>query len=399
MPEKTSQARIPELDGLRGLAIFLVAAGHFFLFTGGSRIAHLLRTTLNLYWTGVDLFFVLSGFLIGGILLDHRESASYFRTFYTRRFFRIVPLYYTWIGIYILLVTFGSAFLRAHVHTGTFQPVDRGILSHFLFLQNFGNPINSSLSFWWFFPLWSLAVEEQFYLISPLVVFLISRRSLTRVLGIVICCAPLLRILGRMGYLPFLGSGGVGNVAYHAMPCRADALALGMLAAILWRNPSARSWLSANINKMYGIFGVLFSGMAVLWKWFPNYISLGEQTIGFTWIALFYMVVLLLALLDSPGPIARVARMGWLRELGKLSYCIYIIHFAVGTLCFKIPHATVGVSSIRDLAITLLAAAITYTIAKLSWVFFEQPLLRLGHRFGYAPAPASPVLTPVKEPA
>ncbi|HEV3218350.1 MAG TPA: acyltransferase [Candidatus Acidoferrales bacterium] len=396
MPEKTAQARIPELDGLRGMAIFLVVAGHYTDFIHGTRVASFLQTSLYLYWTGVDLFFVLSGFLIGGILLDHRESASYFRTFYTRRFFRIVPLYYTWIGIYILLVTFGSAFLRAHVHTGTFQPVDRGILSHFLFLQNFGNPINSSLSFWWFFPLWSLAVEEQFYLISPLVVFLISRRSLTRVLGIVICCAPLLRILGLKGYLPFLGS---EYVAFHATPCRADALAFGVLAALLWRDTRARAWLSTNTNKLYGAFGILLAGMAILRGWFPGYDSLGEQTFGYTWIALFYTVVLLLSLLSSSGPIARLARMGWLRELGKLSYCIYIIHSAVSFVCFKIRHSTTGVSFPHDLAITLLAVAITYTIAKLSWVFFEQPLLRLGHRFGYAPAPASPVLTPVKEPA
>jgi peptidoglycan/LPS O-acetylase OafA/YrhL len=392
MPDKSVQARIPELDGLRGIAIFLILAGHYVLFIEGSRIADLLGTTLNLYWTGVDLFFVLSGFLIGGILLDHRDSPSYFKTFYTRRFFRIVPLYYVWIGIYILLVTVGGAFLEAHARTGTFQPVDRGILSHFFFLQNYGNPITSNLSFYWLGPLWSLAVEEQFYLISPLVVFLVSRQSLKWILGIVICCAPIFRILGRMGYLPFLGS---GFVPYNATPCRADALALGMLAALLWRDPRARSWLSANTNKLYIAFGVLLAGMAILWRWFPSYQSLGEQTIGFTWVDLFYTIVLLLALLNSSGPIARVARMGWLRELGKLSYCIYVIHVGVDFICFKIRHTAIGVNSTRDLAITLLAVAITYTIAKLSWTFFEQPLLRQGQKASYEAAPASPALNPI----
>jgi peptidoglycan/LPS O-acetylase OafA/YrhL len=396
MPNKSALARIPELDGLRGMAIFLVMAGHYAVTIEGSHIGSILRASLNLSWTGVDLFFVLSGFLIGGILLDHRESPSYFRTFYTRRFFRIVPVYYAWISIYILLVTLGAAFLRAHARTGTFQTFDRGILSHFLFLQNFGYPLTSTLSYAWLAAMWSLAVEEQFYLVSPLLVRFVSLRSLTWVLAIVICCAPLLRILGRIGYLPFLGS---GNVPYQAMPCRADALALGMLAALFWRDPQARSWLSANTKKLYGAFGVLLAGVAILWRWFPNFVSLGEETIGYTWIALFYTVVLLLSLLSSSGPIARVARMGWLRELGKLSYCIYIIHVAVGFFCFRIWHTTVGLSFTHDLAITLLAVGITYTIAKLSWIFFEHPLLRRGHRYSYAPAPAPPALSPVRESA
>jgi peptidoglycan/LPS O-acetylase OafA/YrhL len=398
MSDKTIVARIPELDGLRGMAIFVVMAGHFAITIEGSRSGHLLQTSLNLYWTGVDLFFVLSGFLIGGILMDHRESSSYFRTFYTRRFFRIVPVYYIWISVYILLVTFGGAFLREHMRTGTVLPVDRGILSHFLFLQNF-NPPGETLSFPWLGPMWSLAVEEQFYLVSPLLIRLVSRRSLPWVLGTVICCAPLLRIIARAGFLPILGGLPGSVVAYLAMPCRADEFALGMLAALLWRNPRARLWLSANIKKLYVGFGVLVAGMAILWKWFPKSLSSGEEIFGFTWIALFYTVVLLLALLSSSGPIARVARMGWLRELGKLSYCIYIIHVAVDFLCFKVGHTPTGQSFPHDIAITLLAGAITYTIAKLSWIFLEQPLLRIGHKYTYAPAPAPLAVSPAENSA
>ena len=142
---------------------------------------------------------------------------------------------------------------------------------------------------------------------------------------------------------------------------------------------------------------MLLACIAILWRWFPSYGSLGEQAIGYTWIALFYRVVLLLSLLSSSGPIARVARMGWLRELGKLSYCIYIIHVGVDLICFKILHTTVGVSFTHDLGVTLIAVAITYTIAKLSWIFFEHPLLRRGHGYSIAPAPAPSALSPVKE--
>src|SRR5260370_10007989 len=86
--------RIPELDGIRGVAIGMVLIAHLFAVASrpGSALAYAL-VPLRLDWTGVDLFFVLSGFLIGGVLLDARESSNYFRVFYTLRFFRIVPIY------------------------------------------------------------------------------------------------------------------------------------------------------------------------------------------------------------------------------------------------------------------------------------------------------------------
>ena len=101
---KESKSRIPELDGLRGLAILLVLLYHF---VSSPRIQPpLFHKLFAIGWSGVDLFFVLSGFLIGGILLDVRESPNYFRTFYGRRFYRIVPLYYLWIGAYFVIALF-----------------------------------------------------------------------------------------------------------------------------------------------------------------------------------------------------------------------------------------------------------------------------------------------------
>lgn len=99
-------AHIPELDGIRGVAIALVLSFHFFnvsaVVTPGG-VAHYVLAPLRLGWTGVDLFFVLSGFLIGGILLDARGSSSYFKTFYVRRFYRIVPLYALVLGACYIL--------------------------------------------------------------------------------------------------------------------------------------------------------------------------------------------------------------------------------------------------------------------------------------------------------
>src|ERR1700687_4769637 len=128
MTDRIPQGRIPELDGLRGMAILLVLVAHYFA-VPGTRAASLLNGYwFRLGWTGVDLFFVLSGFLIGGILLEVRDSPNYFRTFYARRFFRIIPLYFAWILIYVVLSVFGWNFLSARV--GSVQRIDISILAH-----------------------------------------------------------------------------------------------------------------------------------------------------------------------------------------------------------------------------------------------------------------------------
>ena len=122
MTERIPQGRIPELDGLRGMAILLVLVGHYFAVPGTGAASLLNGYWFRLGWTGVDLFFVLSGFLIGGILLDVRDSPNYFKTFYARRFFRIIPLYYAWILLYIVLSVFARNF---SFRAGRIRPEDR----------------------------------------------------------------------------------------------------------------------------------------------------------------------------------------------------------------------------------------------------------------------------------
>src|SRR5665213_604282 len=168
MTEQIPQRRIPELDGLRGMAILLVMVGHYFSVPGVGAVSLLNGYWFRLGWTGVDLFFVLSGFLIGGILLDARGSSNYFKTFYARRFFRIIPLYYAWILLYVVLAPVVRMFFSDRI--GPVQRVDGSILAHLFFLQNFHEFLKSGASFWWFSSTWSLAVEEQFYLVAPLLV-------------------------------------------------------------------------------------------------------------------------------------------------------------------------------------------------------------------------------------
>jgi peptidoglycan/LPS O-acetylase OafA/YrhL len=376
-----SQTRIPELDGLRGMAILFVLVFHFISQEGPTPphgLASHLQRIVIMGWTGVDLFFVLSGFLIGGILMDVRASPGYFRTFYIRRFFRIIPIYYLWIVFYLLLLRFAGTLVRAHSNSGVMPPTGMPIYLHFFFLQNLGLTALGGLAGAWFGHTWSLAVEEQFYLISPLRVRVMSSRKLAVFLGGVIAGAPVLRLsLLRIAHAdPSL----VGDL----MPCRADSLAIGMLAALLWRNATSREWLRTRARVLYGAFFLLLLGCAALWKWSPQSSTSGMQSIGYTWVALFYAVILFLVLARPRGPIGAVMRLGWLREVGRVSYCIYIMHLVVNVICHSILlHAPPRISSASGVAVTLFAALLTYWLAKLSWIVFENPLLRYGHKFRY----------------
>lgn len=372
--------RIPELDGLRGLAILSVVLMHYFYSARPDlpRIIHYLQAPLALGWTGVDLFFVLSGFLIGGILLDVRESRSYFKTFYIRRFWRIIPLYYVWILIFIGLVGIGGSILRAHTRSGVLPEMGFVVYQHFLFLQNLWNVPYVKIAYWWFGLTWSLAIEEQFYLVAPLLIRFVSKRWLSVLLVLVIPAAFVARMAVRHFSAP------PPWLAYKLMPCRADALAIGMLAAIGWRSNRFRRWLSANTTALYGIFTVLLAGMIVICIWFSNPNSLGAQSLGFLWIALFYVTLLLISIEMPSGPIARIMRFKWLRELGRVSYCVYIIHLAVAYFCFglllrEIPEFF----DWRTGLVGLFSMAMTYAIARSSWTWFERPLLQIGQRHTY----------------
>lgn len=378
-------SRIPELDGLRGFAILIVVLVHYGYHEGASGPPLLVHISnpFGLGWTGVDLFFVLSGFLIGGILLDAKSSTNYFKTFYVRRFFRIIPIYYLWILSFLALVVFGGKLLQAHTHSGVLPPLGFDLFKHFLFLQNTFLSKQTSLTSSWFGVTWSLAVEEQFYLAAPLLIKFLNAARLRILLILVIVLAPLLRT-----YF-YLTEGATFGHGYTLMPCRADSLALGVLAVLLWRDERFRTLLSIHKTRLYLLLATLFAGMVVLWLWFPSPFEGFTATIGLSWVGMFYVVVLLSALLNPSGLIARFTRLGPLRELGRVSYCVYLIHVAVAYVVFNlIALTTPYLKDRKSLGIMLLCAAITYLAAKLSWIFFEGPLVQIGHQTKYAAIPA-----------
>jgi peptidoglycan/LPS O-acetylase OafA/YrhL len=383
-----AQGRIPELDGLRGLAILLVVVWHYFYFYPDSnhhptaflqKLYVYFERCIAIGWSGVDLFFVLSGFLIGGILLDVQTSQLYFKTFYLRRFFRIIPIYYLWLILYVLLAVLSVV---GGWHAGALgEPkIWYDVGAHFLFLQNLGFVHYSGVGAAWFVSTWSLAVEEQFYLVAPSIVRWLSSRALVGFLVSVFLLTPFLRVFVHNHFPQTVSL----DPAYILMPCRADCLAMGMLLAILWRKPQSHRWLQNNPLIIYLLGGIFLIGVVLLEAYSPSHHSMVMQSVGFSWIAIFFGLILILALASPRGPIASLARISWLHELGRVSYCLYIIHQAVNLFCHALLQPTPGgTAGWKVLAVPTVAFGLSYGIARLSWTFLEQPLLHRGHIYKY----------------
>lgn len=383
-PEKSSD-RIPELDGLRGVAILSVLLWHYYYFhpaadhrpTGAARQLYVhLERFLGLGWSGVDLFFVLSGFLIGGILLKVRNSPNYYKTFYLRRFFRIIPIYYLWTLAYLLAWVL-LTILRSD--TTVLGPPGQWlvVLGNFVFIQNLG----LGYAGWagpWLMPTWSLAVEEQFYLVSPFIIRKFGARFLAWFLCAVVIAAPLLRLWMRFRF----GVAGI-HLAYELMPCRADSLAVGMLIALFWRDQSWRNRLRVHFRLLACFVALLFVGYAFLAWFFPNPYLLPTQVFGHTWLAFFYGAVLTMALLSPHGWLGTLLRAKMLRNWGRISYCVYLIQQMMNVFAHWLLRASDGNTNWRTLAAPTLAILLTYVLATLSWKFLEEKMLRFGAAFKY----------------
>jgi peptidoglycan/LPS O-acetylase OafA/YrhL len=377
-----SNQRIPELDGLRGLAIFLVILYHYIGYpphgTSHSMLSRM-ATILGQGGVGVDLFFILSGFLIGGILLNTRASPRYYKTFYLRRFHRIIPLYYAWI------LLFGLLWLAAPKWGGSVGADFRTVTpywAYFLFIQNyfFGS---TAVQAYWLIPTWSLCVEEQFYLLSPPLVRNLSRGSLAKLLIGVIVGSLLFRIFMSVAFGPQHDNWGM-LAAYFWTPSRADDLALGVLVAIAWSTPQVKQWIQRNTRYLYASFYTFAALLLILLYWLVKPVSFVSATFGRTAYGLFFVSLLVVLLANPETRLAGFFRWRPLRELGKISYCVYIIHGAAVWTMFRIlQHAEPRFDSWPAVGISVLAFVATIIIAELSWRFFEHPLIRRGHRYSY----------------
>lgn len=371
--------RIPELDGLRGVAIAMVLLFHYFqqawVTRPGSILAYL-QAAARLSWSGVDLFFVLSGFLIGGILLDARNSTNYFRVFYARRFFRIVPIYAAILLVFPVVIFAARGARGYDFHWLTANPLPW--YAYWSFTQNFWMVHAAALGANSLAITWSLAVEEQFYLTLPLLVRVFGGRRFTACVLIGIGAAPLLRIALRLFWHQNWFSRSI------VMPCRADALLLGVLAAILLRNDKWRERIQRGGLYFAIVVPTLLIGAAYLTVRAPTGADPLLGDIGFTWLALFYTCVLFLALTRRSGTLGRALRMRWLGWLGSIAYGAYLMHQMIDGMVFGILwRRSPLITDFSTLATKMGALVLTLVIAWLSWRYFESPLVRVGHRACY----------------
>ncbi|WP_426527972.1 acyltransferase family protein [Bradyrhizobium sp. McL0615] len=372
-----ARGHIAALDGVRGVAVLLVALLHFIpdisLQWRAAEWFKKLFTTGG--WIGVDFFFVLSGFLITDILLRSKQGPGYFTNFYMRRALRIFPLYYG-----ILLIIF-----VALPGTGLIQIEPRSFVEsqsyHWFYATNFGawiiggNPFSTHQ--FNLLHLWSLSIEEQFYLVWPAVVLLANNRVLVAICVFLCSSALLLRCL--------LCLVGVEDYsAYYLTPCRWDGLAAGALIAILSPTKLQRLCKPAKIiASACGLFlVVVFFIIRGLW---PHHWLM--KTAGLSIITTMFACVLIVILIDRDGALARVARLRPLIFLGKYSYGIYIIHGALMPALHQMLPVAPWVGSFGGwigfgaflLAATKLGICISLAVA--SFYFYEMPFLRLKRFF------------------
>lgn len=381
-PFKLSGRRIPELDGIRGIAILLVLIWHYGICqvtTEPNTLLAYVKKSLSFTWSGVDLFFVLSGFLIGGILLDNKESPNYFKTFYIRRVCRIFPLYFLWLALFIIIVyaEVFPIFSRLNNISWLFQK-SVPVWSYATFTQNIAMMYNGGFGPHWLGITWSLAVEEQFYFFLPFVIYFLSLQKLPSMLLFIIFAAPILRVI--LFHYCLYG----WFASYILMPCRADALLLGVLSAYLIRQEFFVHYMVVYQKLLYGLLTLSLLGICFLLYEGQSIDSFAMSSFGYSLLAIMYSCFLLIAITEKRGLITVIVQNRLLGKLGIIAYGVYIFHQGISGLLHaalldQVPQISRGV----DLAVTCAALVITLMISYLSWTFFEKPFMVLGHSFRY----------------
>lgn len=358
-----------QIDALRAIAVCMVIYSHW------AGYHHLWND--DVYWfngeIGVQLFFVLSGFLITGILLDAREhaqssgleSASLLKPFYVRRFLRIFPVFYA---------TLALTFIAGH------PDVRQSLAWHATYLSNFyfalrGEYLGDVSHFW------SLAVEEQFYLVWPFILLFVPMRRLLGVIVMCMCLAPLFRYIAAFIL-------GFNEVTVNVIPLSSlDTLAGGSLLAILKRSNAPNIRGEMILEKLPWISLVCAGCYFAMRSFIP--IPNGYESLAL-FIARILLVVTLMGIVlvcsnGVKGPLKRVLEWSPISFIGRISYGIYIFHFFVPWLTSQI-FTRLGYLPSNELGMygyLLINLIVLLFMAVVSWYFLEKPLNDLKKYFPY----------------
>lgn len=380
MSEKKKTSHIASLDGLRGLAVILVLMFHFsWSFPEHTGLTATIKHYLWSGWMGVDMFFVLSGYLITrGLVKDSVYSTGKrLKLFWARRAFRIFPLYY------IVLIVGAVVCLALGLRE------DIPGAGYWFYFQNYTLAFDPNV-LRWTAHFWSLAIEEQFYFVWPLIVLLSGRaRRLAVAVGLFVFCVVLRTVL--MFAIPKLLHWDMDQTAklvYRATPTHMDGLLVGAILAMLHEDP-AHSW-TVLLRKIraytFGIGLVLLLGLMVFTHGFGTY-DRRVIIVGYPLLAVvFGSAVSLAADGCFPESVQRVLSAGVLPACGKVSYGMYIFHW-IGLIFFVHRQeafvATLGTGAALAVGFGVIAGGIvlTYCVAWLSYRFVEAPFLKIKDRF------------------
>jgi peptidoglycan/LPS O-acetylase OafA/YrhL len=352
----------------------MVVAYHFgshIIRSADSRFAFLLRIPRRGV-EGVDLFFVLSGFLISGILVEARKSPRYFSVFYKRRAFRIFPLYYLTLAGYTAVALWlgGAAAAQGRLFENPLP-----IWPYWLYLQNFSMALAGTYGAIWMAGSWSLAIEEQFYVTLPAIVRKASDRALLRIAGVGLVAPCILRALEqRTRVLP-------GIASAVLLPMRVDSLSAGIVIMLLLRN--YRGAMERRVPL------IRWAGLAAGCLWFlfpalPPGISVRMGFLNDTVSAIAFGLFILNVLLTPRGRAARMLSIAPARLLGNMAYSTYLFHPILLCVVFRLLRgADPRLNTMSDLTPLALAFALTLACSWISWTRFEAPLLARGRRFQY----------------
>jgi peptidoglycan/LPS O-acetylase OafA/YrhL len=375
---EANPGHILALDGLRGLAILLVIPHNADTFSHSAAWLWPLEQLAHAGWIGVQLFFVLSGFLITRNLLATRHRADYLPGFFLRRVLRIFPLYFLTLLLFLvllpLLVPFSAGALASH---------DNQVWL-WTFTSNWAQPHGLEVSGYSHF--WSLAVEEQFYLLWPFVVLLaVGPRLLWICLGLVLVALVSRALLVHAGAKP--------ELAYMYTHCRMDALALGAAVATLARNRSWSQWLVVRARLVLLLSVLSFAVTAwvthTLAVYDPRTLSFGQTLLALSFAAVIALLAALPA--DHPGLLRRALESRALRTVGRVSFAMYVFHLPL-TVAFgdSLERALEFTGQARPLAYALVVILLTFLAALASWHLLEKHFLALKTRLApMNPAPAT----------
>ncbi|MCB1841095.1 MAG: acyltransferase [Alphaproteobacteria bacterium] len=370
--------RYREIDGLRAIAAFLVIWAHAADMAGAISSDNILTNfymnIARLGSSGVTLFFIISGFLITGILIDTKDHPDKFKNFYIRRTLRIVPLYYAaLLLIYILINCFSLS-------GGNYQ-LSQVFLYHILFISNwvpYFDPNNLATSYAdlaWFMHLWSMAVEQQFYIFWPALFFVLyqdrSERFVLTVMVSLIVFATVLRIIQTYTWYwwpPYTGT-----------LTRMDALFLGaVLAVLLSKNPDA-------LQKIQAVSAAFVPVLLIVLALVSIAISLGNKGLTLNAVIivpltalLYFFLINAMILPAKENALRKFLNTRYIQYSGKISYGLYIfsvpVQITLGNMLIDMGSKNYWVNHIVMLVAGL---AITHAMASLSYTFMERPIMRL----------------------